>query len=256
VAAAIKFKTEWVQLRGLRTHPRVQRDFIESHAKKLARDFDPDKFGTISVNRVQGQDYQVFDGQHRIWACQAALGSDQKVPCHVYENLSDDECARITHGLNSKKSWTAIDTFRNAVTARDPVAADINRIISGLGLKVNKQPRAGSVRAVVACTWLYTRCSPQILERTLSILNQSWRQYPEAFDAAFIRGLGLLLNQHGNTIDESHFVRRLTGHGNPLRFLGHARELSRVANKSLPRAVVEVLREEYNKKLRVGRIES
>lgn len=256
--AVRRFKCEWLMLSDLDTHPRVQREFDEVHARKIAAGFDPDQFGTLSVLKaeVRGKvSHWVFDGQHRKWAASEAIGADQRVPCNVYEGLSEEDCAKIAHGLNTRKAWRAIDSFLNRVRF-DATAQAINAIIHKNGLKVAMALHPGCIRAVVACEWLYLKCSPKVLERSLAILKESWGQYPEAFDNALIRGMGLFLEQYGDGIDEPHFVRRLTAHGNPLRFIGHARELARVAHKTLPRAVVEILREEYNKKLRVGRLEA
>lgn len=253
-----RFSVEWLPLSLLETHPRVQRKFDEAWARKIAANFDPDEVGTLSVLKVlmRGKvHYWVFDGQHRKWAASESLGADQKVPCNVHEGLSDEECAKRAHGLNNRKSWRAIDSFVNRIRF-DTTAQDINRIIQKCGLKVSDQPAPGTVRAVVACEWLYKKCSAEALERALRVLKGCWGSHYEALDQSMIRGMGLFLEKHGAEIDEKHLLRRLTAHGNPVRFLGHARELSKVTHKSLPRAIVEILREEYNKKLRNGRLDA
>lgn len=250
--AARKFKEQWLALGDLRPHPRVQRQrFDEAWARKIAADFDPDQVGSLSVLRVPNRShYWVFDGMHRQWAATEVLGSEQKVPCHVYDGLSDEQCAEITLGLNNRKSWRAIDKFAQRVIAKEPVAVDMNRIVQKLGLKIGEQPTPDTIRAVTACEWVYRKCSPSVFERTLTVLHNAWSDQWEAFDGALIKGVGIFLEKYGEEIREDHFSKRLTMHNSPVRLVGHARELSKVSRKSLPRAVTEILVREYNTKLR------
>lgn len=249
---AHRFRSERIPVADLKPHPRVQRMFDETHAKKLADSFDQDQLGTLSVLKVianQKSHYYVFDGQHRRWAAEQAAGPDRRLPCNVYEGLSDEDCARISAGINGSKAWTAIDKFINRIKF-DDVAKKIAAIVEKNGLKISAQPTPGVVRAVVACEWVYVKCSPDALDRALRVLKESWGTWSEAFDSSLIKGLGLFLERYGSAIDERHLVRRLTVYGNPLRFIGHARELSVVAHKTMPRAVMMIFVEEYNKKMR------
>jgi hypothetical protein len=252
MSATAKYTIKWFHLRDLRPHPRVQRDYDDVHAKRIAADFDPDRFGTPSIIHAPGKAYYwIFDGQHRVAAAKIALGPDQRVPCAVYEEgIPEEKLAVIARGLNTIKRWRAIDDFRVRVLGKDPVALEINRIIEGHGLKISRQPGPSLVRGVVACEWVYKRISPAILDRALGVLHESWTKQGEALDANLVKGMGLFLSQYGDKIDDRHLVKRLMAHGNPLRLLGHARQLRQVAHMEVPRAVSKILFEEYNKRLR------
>ena len=86
-----RYTTEWIPVRLLLVHPVVQRaTFSESWARRIAKFFDPDKFGVLECVPVGGRSkkFHVFDGQHRLYAARLYLGADQLVPCHVYADLT------------------------------------------------------------------------------------------------------------------------------------------------------------------------
>lgn len=247
-----RFKVEWIALKNLRVHPRVQRVFDEAHARRMAADFDIDGLGTLSVVKINDR-YFVFDGQHRRWAAIDVFGEDTTVPCHVYEDLTDKECAAIALRLNKTKAWRAIDTFLQRVLKGDTVAVDINRIIQRHGLKVANAFSPGIVRAVTACEFTYLKCSPAVFDRTLRLLKEAWGQEAEAFDQTLIKGLGMFLERHEGEIDEPHLLRRLIGHVKPISLMGNVRQFAKISQTTVTRAAEEMFCREYNKGLRGAR---
>jgi hypothetical protein len=108
------FEFAMVPLGKIAPHPIVQRAIRPEHVQRIAKAFDQNLLGVISVNK-RGRDLLAFDGQHRTAAMRQYLGDGWQVvdvPCHIYRNLDDRACAKIANGLNTFKLWTSIDRFR------------------------------------------------------------------------------------------------------------------------------------------------
>ena len=85
---------EWIACGDMQISPRAQRkhDSASSRTKieDIATNFDPDKFGTLTVNLRDGVFY-IIDGGHRYLGVIRWFGDDwevQKLQCWTYRGLS------------------------------------------------------------------------------------------------------------------------------------------------------------------------
>lgn len=252
-----RFKHEWIQLDRMSPHPTVQREFRKPHADWIAANFDPDCFGELYVvpEAKRAGYYWVFDGQHRLVAAITVLGAGQKVYCRVYEDRPIEELAKIALGINSPKAWRAIDRFIQRVNAREPLALSIQGIATRHGLRIAAHPGSGVVRASTACDWVMQKAGGEgALERTFSILHGAWGDDQEAYDANLIRGVALLVNRYNGELADKSLVEKLKKHTGPARLLGRARDFSKVLGVKVPRAVAQVMANDYNSGRRSGRL--
>ena len=257
----IKFERvrhEWVHLRDLRVHPKVQRiNLNENWVKEIADKFDPDSFGELSVVRITGQTYfYVFDGWHRMEAARSRFGDDQRVPCAIHEDMSIERQAKTFLELNERLAPKALDRWKNRILAKDDVVLRIEQVLHQRKLRTDTFRSSGAIVAVAALEKVFTKYGgEQTLSRTLDILINAWGSDPEAYDGLHLRGVGMLAHRFNGDLDDHDFARKLGRSGGPGGLLGKARDLASAAGISTERAICQKLLDVYNKNRTTKRLE-
>lgn len=243
---------DWIAIRDLQVHPSIQRKFGLPHAKSIAAELDPEKFGEIAVNREGGR-LLVFDGQHRLWAARSLWGDDEKVPCLIYDNLPVERLADVCLGRNQSKAWTAIDRWRMHLVAKHEPYCQAEGVLASHKMRTENSRTPGAVRAVDAVYHVVTKCGgPATLNRVVGILHGAWGVDPDAYDGTFLRGLGMLAHRFDGQIVDAELTKKLAKSGGPGRMLGQARDYSKAAGMSVTRAMAERILSIYQKGRRNG----
>lgn len=253
------FEFAMVPLGKIVPHPIVQRAIRLSHVERIAKTFDQNLLGVLSINK-RGRDLLVFDGQHRAAAMKQYLGDGWQVvdvPCHIYKNLDDRACARIANGLNTFKLWTPIDRFRSEVTAGDPVALDITRLLLSFGVTVQNAASANTIRAVGVLRQIYgwKPDGRDALASTVGLLHEAWPDDVGALDGQLMLGTALLFQKHGHALDRRALLHKLAARRTADTVLGQGRQLAKATGYSTAQGVCAVLVRTYNTGRRTGTIE-
>jgi hypothetical protein len=196
----------------LRVNPMAQRELKPARVDRLAADFDPEQFGSPTVNH-RGDAYYVIDGQHRIEAYKLWLGEgkweDQQIQCWCYEGLAEHEEADVFLKLNDTLAVNAMSKFRVGVQAGRHDESDVDRIVRAQGLRVSFDRSEGAISAVGTLMRIYRRSDPATLARTLRIVRDAYGD--PGLDAAVIDGIGLLCHRYSNgDMDDQLLVKRLS----------------------------------------------
>jgi hypothetical protein len=240
-------RLEWVRVSDLRISPRAQRDHSLRGAQKLieeiAGDFDPDKFGTLTVSERNGT-YWVVDGGHRRTALSRMGYEDQMVQCWVYHGLSEQEEADLFLDLNNVRVVSGMDKFKVAVIAGRDVEVDIDRIVKAAGLSIGG--RSGtSVRCIGALTRVYEANGPQVLADTLCVLRDAYGA--PGFASKVVEGVGMFIGSYTNRFDEHRLKSRLSRKlGGVNGLLGRAEQIKSSHGVTLAEGVAAATVETYN----------
>lgn len=186
--------------------PLAQRDLRNARVNKIAQNFDPDRFGTITVSWRDGR-FFVVDGQHRVEALRTMGWEDQKVPAWVYENLTEQDEAALFLDLNDQLTVAALDKFRVAVTAGESEASAISRLLAGLDLRINGSGAPGTITAVGTVKRIYTKYGPEVLSRALAIVTMAFGD--AGLTAAVIEGMSLVAARYGDSLRDDRTIARL-----------------------------------------------
>lgn len=196
----------WVRLDQMKVNPQAQRAFDQSWADELAKDFDPDKMGFISVSLRDGW-YYIVDGQHRRGAAIAYLGSDQQVQCHVFEGLTSEQEAQLFLDLNRQKKQGAMSKYKVALTAGWSAECDVDRITRSLGLRIGTSAQLEEINCVTAILAAYKKHGPGSLSTALRIIRDAYGY--DGFKSAVIAGLALVVDRYGTALDVEQMIKRL-----------------------------------------------
>lgn len=228
----------------------------DAHAKNIAANFDPDKFGTIEVTLPDEKGlHHVIDGFNRVQAVMLLWDRGQHVPCKILPVKDPVRAAQIFLGMNgpgSRRAVSAIDNFRVGITAGDPEKIAINKIIRSLGYKIDTSGKLeGGISAVSALQKVYTMYGPDVLKAALSLIQATWGMDPNSVIGPIILGYSSFIAEYGQ-FNWGRLKENIQKRFTPGQLLGAARSLKESERNGLNDAMVHVLVNVYNYKLKTG----
>lgn len=204
-------EVKWIALGEMHCNTRhAQR---ETHDKatieRMARNFDPDSLGTITLSYRDGS-YYILDGYHRSQAAILWIGDGwekQQLKCDVYTGLTERDEAKLFLDLNRSKTVSAMDKFRVSLTAGIAEYVEVNGIVSSEGLIVGRRKSDGCISAVTSLMWVYSKAGPDVLRKSIRIIRDSFGD--TGFDAAVIKGIGLICQRYNGSLPEELAIEKL-----------------------------------------------
>jgi len=183
---------EWLRADTLKS-PEYQRPLRLVWAKRIAREFDPDKYWPLIISRRTDGDY-VLDGQHRLYAVRDILNwRDQNVPCEVYSGLTVDMEAKLftTQAANGRKPITPLEQLHADVIAGVPDAVGLTVTVKRAGLAMDWTAGAadGTIRAATALRRAYKTYGPALLLETLALLRDTFGKDARVYQADMLNGM-------------------------------------------------------------------
>lgn len=236
-----------LNISALTVDPRVQRALDVRRVRKIADSLNWDAIGVITVSARENGDYAVIDGQHRTAALREA-GHGENVMCRVFTGLTIAEEAEMFRLLNNTAKPQYIDLFRVRVIEGDPAAVDMARMLKRHGWKVTIGTQTGVFAAVAAFERIYN-LDDVAAERTIATITRAWGRDAGNADGRLVEGIGLVYVRYGDAVDTDDLINRLArfaGGANAL--IGKARGLRDLVGSTVPRAVAEIVVEEYNRR--------
>jgi hypothetical protein len=248
-----KQKITWIPVKQLSViWVQSQRPYRPFRAKKIADNFDPDRFDPIKVTLPNGAGiYHIVEGQHRKGAVQLLWGDEYMAPCIIIEVEDPAEAARVFVGINSLR-WGVdqISTFKVNVTAREKRECAILKIVEQCGYKVGNLQEGDSryISAVSALIAIYDGPGPMILKTVLELLSATWNDDPTKTNGNILRGYGLLLNEYGTTkINIGTLKKAVANKFTPGSLIHSAKDDQDTYGGTMGEAVARVLLAIYNR---------
>lgn len=250
--------------------PAVQRMPDDRRITKIADSWNDDAVGILTVSHRTGpegswrgmEEYVVIDGQTRLEALRLIEGahSDKPLRCDVYEGLTQEEEAFLFLLHNDRKAILPRDLFRLNLVAGEPWAVDIHNITYEYGwycqgdeptkTKAKQMHRFGAISAVRK---IYN-AGPNVLRRTLNIINVAWGFEPNTVTMETLLGIGTVITRFPD-VDDASLIRKL-GKMTPGRFLALVADYHRVGGvASKAQAAYRLTVDLYNKGRRANQID-
>lgn len=233
---------QWIPVSQTRVSSRAQREQRAARIDYIAANFDPDKFGTPTVNERNGI-FWIIDGAHRIKALHRIGYEDQEVQCWTYHDLTEEEEAEKFLSLNDVKPVNGMDKFKVSVVAGRETATDIDRIVRAAGLTIGKG--ANGIGSVGALSKVYQSAGPKGLSSTIRIIRDAYGV--PGFAAKVIEGIGLFVASYEQVFDPERIVSKLGAkHGGVNGLLGRAEQIKSTHGIPAPQGVAAAAVETYN----------
>lgn len=209
-------RVEWLMADTIKPW-RHQRDLSKAAVNKIARDFDPDTLGVLTVSRRDGVDY-LLDGQHRLAAIRDVLGwADQNVPCLVYDGLTDEQEAKLFNAQapGKRRQLSPLHAMYVAYQAGDQSVRAIVGTVERAGLAVGwgNESRANTVVAARALAELHGTYGIYRLQRVLELLRDSLGPASQAYSGDMLKGAMAFHVRYDGLYHRGELVARLRAAG-------------------------------------------
>lgn len=246
----LRQKIEWIETEKLNVvWASAQRPLDEKFAQSIADNFDPDKFGTLSVTLPNGRGvYHIIDGQHRVRAVEIALGPNQKVPCQVFDAHDPARAAELFDEINShRRAPRVLDFFKVRVTAKEADHLAVVKILRDNGYIVGSRNEEKAIWSVSALLGIYRSYGGNVLDATLKILQATWGMDKNARVSPLLRGFAMFMAEHGSKINWQKLHEAIARRYTPGRFIGAVKTQRELSGGSLAEAIRDQLVAIYNR---------
>jgi hypothetical protein len=231
-----------------------QRPFVEGWAKKIADNFDTDKFDPPVITKPNGQGhFHIVEGQHRVWAVRALFGDNEQIKCRMVEADDPARAAEIFLGINAgRKAIKPVAKFLVAVTAKREPETTINRLVIKLGYRIAPSKADHCISAVNSLIYIHERQGLTILNAALLMLDKSWTGDATAFQGDIVRGYAVFINEFHPYLNTSRLSDVIPKAFSPNQLLAAGRLYAEQHKISLLEGLSETLRARYNRGLKDG----
>ncbi|GIH73114.1 DUF6551 family protein [Sphaerimonospora thailandensis] len=215
-----------VEIASLKIDEEAQRGLNEKRAKDISDGLIVDALGSIVVSeRADGNRY-VVDGMHRTAACRMRGLRTIKAEIHYGLNQQQEATLFLIKNRESAKVST-LDEYKVGLTAGDALCVNVDRVLKShnLGLGSSSTNTVGAVSAVLRITRQY---GPEILNRTLTVVEAAWGRDKETWDGVILGGVAMFLNRHGSSIDDNELAKKMLKRGTAARW--RAEVLTKASN--------------------------
>lgn len=250
--ADFKFKEERLQVASLQTDPRVQRPLNPRRVEAMLITYNPAGLGVLSVSRRNAVTDVIIDGQHRREVILRANDGGGEALCHVYEGLTLAEEAELFLLLNNNSKPSLIDKHLVGVTAEDPLALEIERLVKEYGWKVTQQGGPASITAIGSLQKIVkfserVEADPNLLSLALLTVTRAWGTQYAGVRGVILEGLAALFNEYKDRLDLDRLVRVLKGTSDgPEGLHDRAQTYAKMEKITMPMSVARLIQAEYN----------
>lgn len=253
-----------VNVADLNIDPDAQRSLSQAWVKAHIQDFDVDQLGFIVVNKRTSGKIFVVDGQHRVELLRAVGWGDQKIHAEIFNGLSQSEEADLFLARNDRKAVSPLSKFLVAVTAGDPIACDINRIVRENGLVIANRPGDGHIMAVDALIKLYKgsgvasqKEGAHALDVALKVAVQAWGRQSSSVNGKVLQAIGMVHLRYNGLIDQKILVSKLAPFpGGAPSLLGKGRAMQELRGRPIHHCIAALVVDVYNKGRRDTKLDS
>ena len=197
-------KIKLVKINELRMSS-YQRPTSAKQVDKIAARFDPAKAGLIIVSERDGGLYLV-DGAHRVQAMR--MNYLESCPAIVLMGLNEQEEADYFRKQDeNKRGLSHYDRFRAGVVAGDAVCLEVSDILKRNNFRVSGNASSPfSIKAINTILNIHKRYGPDILDKTLMLIRQTWEDTADAKRGDVLVGVAEFVMRFGT----AGFVERLS----------------------------------------------
>ena len=138
-----------------------QRDIKQSTVQDIADDFQITKYTYPCVAKAPNGKYWVWDGQHRVAALKLLYSEESTLEVYL-DDIGYERAAReFAEQDVNRQNVTTVQKFKALVQAGDPVANEVNDIVTGLGLSFGSGAPVVKIAAVKDTISAYDKLGKQ-----------------------------------------------------------------------------------------------
>ena len=217
---------------------KYQRDFNDSRAKKIAREFD-ERIANEPKVSFRDNHYYVFDGQHTIAARKLMNdGHDLPILCKVYFGMTaEEEALLFAQQTGESAPVTAGARIRAEIFGKDEIANAFLRANEELGIQLDYDQERGLYRigCIKTAFDAYRKMGEDRYKEAMKIIIKAWYGEPDSFRTENVIGITRFVYLYHDEYDPHWLIKQLNhvdpmtiyreGHGSGTDFCGYKKYL-------------------------------
>lgn len=190
----------WIKVGDLYVDEAYQRPVSEDRVWQIVKQFTWRLFEPLWIAHRKGRLY-IVDGRHRFSAAQI-FGPDlmPEVPCSVRRTASVEEEAQTFVELQEKRRrLTSFQRFQAKLLYGDPIAKDLERIMSRNGFKAQdasyfstsrwSEQQEGVIVSIGTLEALYGHGGRKLVDNVLYVIRKAWEGMPPSTGGIMLRAV-------------------------------------------------------------------
>lgn len=178
---------------------------LQSHVRKIARDWNDDKCDPLMVNYRNNGRFYVIDGQHRLEA--ARMRGIETLVCVCFVGLTLKEEADIfTEQNEGTKKLTPYDTYKANLCRGEEIDTKIHKICEKYGVKVIKSTQPRTLGSVTMARQIIKNNGNNGEERLEWIFNLfkmcGWDNMKKTYGKEIMQSLNFTYTTHKADLDD------------------------------------------------------
>lgn len=192
---------------------RYQRPRKERLINKIATEFDPDAFGSLTVSeRIEDGMYAIYDGQQRYWGVKAMGWDDtQQLPCTVATGLSPEiEAVKFEKINEDRIRVNTFEDWASRIFRGDPDALAVQTAVQEAGFALTEKLSHNhshelSCIATVENMWLHV--GSDYLVRILRVIREG---FPDDYiGGPLVHGMTMFMMEFIDDVKDGLLIGRL-----------------------------------------------
>lgn len=192
----------------------AQRTLNEKRAQDIARNLVREAVGSIVVSKRANGELYIVDGQHRARACELVDIEAIKAEVHHGLTRAQESVLFLIKNRESHKP-KPIDEYRVGLTGGVALFVDTDRVLTEHNLDIGSSS-TNSVGAIQGVLRITERYGAEVLDRTLTVVENAWGRSQWTWDGMLLGGVGMFLGKHGQDprVDDRQLAAKLQKLGN------------------------------------------
>lgn len=219
-ALNIRFKfqsklTSKVKPNDLRVDYSYQRLPSPDRVNSIARNYNGNALGVITLSIRENGELFIIDGQHRIEALKKIGKGNDDINAIVFFDLSiKDEAEMFVIMNESRTKPKRADLHKASAKAGDGESIEIDNVLAKHGLSVGDKPGDNIVRAIGTLHKVNSKIGIDKLDEIIQILIDANGKHSSAFQSEYICAVACILVQFNN-VDKTRFTSAIQTLGDP-----------------------------------------
>jgi len=234
-----------------------QRQTNLARVNQIVRNFTPNAIGTVYLSMRDDSTLHIIDGAHRLLALRKLGLDDYPINAQVFFGLTPKEEAELFVIMNEARVKPRRHELHKAsVTAQDPLAIEIDNIITSLGLVLVDVPLDNHVRAVKTVYTLYAKMNKRSFINLFKVLKSANGSSCDSFCVQYLVAVAVILIKYP-TVDIERLIHVISKMGHPKVVIGNltASAGGKITLLQMQLAIASVIVDNYNSRLRNARLD-
>jgi hypothetical protein len=188
--------TSMVKPDELKVDMSYQRSVSPDRVSSIAKNFNQQALGIVTLSIRENGELYIIDGQHRIEALKKMGKGNIQINAVVLFDLSIQDEANLFLIMNDNRTKPKkYDLHKAASASGNEITTSIDATLASLGLRIFDRPGDGNIRAVGTVHKVSSKIGLEKLEKVLKVMMEANGSHSSSLKAEYIEAVSAIIVQ-------------------------------------------------------------